>query len=49
MQASGGEVTLVPSPGEALRVATPDDLALAEALLHVELDSGVPAGPQPAT
>ena len=49
VQASGGEVTLVPSPGEALRVATPDDLALAEGLLHVELDSGVPAGPQPAT
>ena len=44
VQASGGEVTLVPSPGQAFRVATPDDLVLAEALLHVELNGDVHAG-----
>ena len=37
VQARGGLVTLVPSPGEALRVAGEDDLVLVEALLHVDL------------
>jgi 2-C-methyl-D-erythritol 4-phosphate cytidylyltransferase len=35
VQARGGPVTLVPFPGEALRVAGQDDLVLVEALLHV--------------
>jgi hypothetical protein len=52
VQAAGGEVSLVPSPGEAFRVATPDDLVLAEALLHVDLSAGHPrpdgAGAAPA-
>ena len=35
VQARGGLVTLVPSTGEAFRIASDDDLVLAEALLHV--------------
>jgi 2-C-methyl-D-erythritol 4-phosphate cytidylyltransferase len=49
VQAAGGEVTLVPSPGEAFRVATPDDLVLAEALLHVERDGDVRAAVPPTS
>jgi 2-C-methyl-D-erythritol 4-phosphate cytidylyltransferase len=35
VQAGGGLVRLVPSTGEAFRIAGADDLVLAEALLHV--------------
>jgi len=35
VQARGGRVRLVPSPGEAFRIASDDDLVLAEALVHV--------------
>jgi 2-C-methyl-D-erythritol 4-phosphate cytidylyltransferase len=40
VQALGGRLSLVPSPGEAFRVATQDDLVLAEALLHVVVVNG---------
>jgi 2-C-methyl-D-erythritol 4-phosphate cytidylyltransferase len=36
VQAGGGTVTLVPSPGEVFRVASQDDLVLVEALLQVD-------------
>jgi 2-C-methyl-D-erythritol 4-phosphate cytidylyltransferase len=36
VQAAGGSVTLVPSPGEAFRVGCQDDLVLVEALLRVD-------------
>jgi 2-C-methyl-D-erythritol 4-phosphate cytidylyltransferase len=36
VQAAGGTITLVPSPGEAFRVACQDDLVLVEALLQVD-------------
>jgi 2-C-methyl-D-erythritol 4-phosphate cytidylyltransferase len=36
VQARGGIVTLVPSSGEAFRVAGQEDLVLVEALLHVD-------------
>jgi 2-C-methyl-D-erythritol 4-phosphate cytidylyltransferase len=36
VQAGGGTVTLVPSPGETFRVASQDDLVLVEALLQVD-------------
>jgi 2-C-methyl-D-erythritol 4-phosphate cytidylyltransferase len=44
VRAGGGRVTLVPSPGQALRVATHEDLVLAEALLHVDAGVAAPAG-----
>ena len=40
VQARGGLVTLVPSTGEAFRIASDDDLVLAEALLHVDAAGG---------
>jgi 2-C-methyl-D-erythritol 4-phosphate cytidylyltransferase len=36
VQAGGGTITLVPSPGEAFRVGGQDDLILVEALLQVD-------------
>ncbi len=46
VRAGGGRVTLVPSPGQAFRVASQEDLVLAEALLHVDAGGEVaaPAG-----
>jgi 2-C-methyl-D-erythritol 4-phosphate cytidylyltransferase len=38
VQAAGGRLLSVPAPGEVFRVATADDLVLAEAMLHVDAD-----------
>lgn len=42
VQAGGGRVTLVPSPGQAFRVASHEDLVMAEALLLVDAGGEAP-------
>jgi 2-C-methyl-D-erythritol 4-phosphate cytidylyltransferase len=38
VEAAGGRLRTVPAPGEVFRIATTDDLVLAEAMLHVGAD-----------
>lgn len=47
VQDTGGRLISLPAPGEVFRIATADDLILAEAMLHVGMNDPGPA-PQPA-
>jgi 2-C-methyl-D-erythritol 4-phosphate cytidylyltransferase len=46
VQGAGGGLLSVPAPGEVFRIATEDDLLLAEAMLHVGVDADEEPSPR---